>query len=261
MSFQAERLIVGHRGAAGLAPENTLAGFSTAVSLGVDAVELDVHCVHGRLLVIHDDHLDRTTSGKGELKGLGIAALRALDAGGGQSIPFLEEVFDALPPAVGINVELKGPRTAEPVLAMLRNSQGSARDVLVSAFDLDELRHFVDLAGIRHQLPAAHANALATKVGDGCGLAGSRFMVAPLFDRWNKNLLEVATALGAWSVNLSVRAATRQRIAEARARGFRVLVYTVNDPAIAERLFSWGASGIFTDFPDRMIGRVAPARE
>ena len=236
MSFDPERLIVGHRGAAGLAPENTLAGFSTAASLGVHAVELDVHCVHGRLLVIHDDRLDRTTSGRGDLVSLDIAGLRALDAGDGQFVPYLEEVFDAVPADVGINVELKGSHTAEPVFSMLRSRDCPRRDVLVSAFDLDELKRFAEL------------------VEGGC-------KVAPLFRRGDENIPDLAAELEAWSVNLSVRAATRRQIDQVRARGFRVLVYTVNDPALAERLFSWGVTGIFTDFPDRMIGRVAPPRE
>ena len=261
MSFDSERLIVGHRGAAGLAPENTLAGFSLAAALGVHAVELDVHRVLGRLLVIHDDRLERTTSGRGGLASLDIAGLRALDAGGGQPIPFLEEVFDALPSEVGINVELKGPHTAETVFSLLtrirrqcpaedadvlptpvgdgrepRHRDRVQRDVLVSSFDLVELRRFAEL-----------------------GAGG--FKVAPLFEHWSDDICDLAAELSAWSVNLCARAATRRRIQQALSRGFRVLVFTVNDPALAESLFSWGATGIFTDFPDRMIGRVAPARQ
>lgn len=232
MSFQSERLVIGHRGAAGLAPENTLAGFERAAALGVHGVELDVHCVGGRLLVIHDHRLDRTTSGSGDLQDCDIGQLRALDAGGGEPIPFLEEVFEALPPEVGINVELKGPHTAAPVVSMLREFGKQQRDVLVSAFNLEELRRFVK--------PAR-----------------GEFRIAPLFQRWHADIPEVAAKLRAWSVNLGVRAATQQRIQKLRSLGFRVLVYTVNRPLDAQRLFSWGATGIFTDFPDRMIGTAA----
>ena len=236
MSFQSQPLIIGHRGAAGLAPENTLAGFAHAAALGVHGVELDVHSVDGRLLVIHDDRLERTTSGSGDIRSLGIGQLRALDAGGGQPIPFVEEIFGALPAEVGINLEMKGPATAEPVFAMLEDFGHQQRDVLVSSFNLDELRRFAQLAR-------------------------GAFDVAPLFQRWNGTIPHVAAELGAWSVNLGVRAATRRHVQELRSGGLRVLVYTVNDPLAAQRLFSWGVTGIFTDFPDRMIATVAPARE
>lgn len=235
MGFQSKRLIVGHRGAAGLAPENTLTGFAHAAALGVHAVELDVHCVDGRLLAIHDDRLNRTTSGSGDIQSLGIGELRAFDAGGGQPVPFAEEVFDALPAAVGINVEMKGPGTAEPVFSMLRSYRHQQRDVLVSSFDLDELRQFAQLAR-------------------------GAFQLAPLYERWHRGIPQAAAGLGAWSVNLGVRATTRQHVQQLKSRGLRALVYTVNDPVDAERLFSWGVTGIFTDFPDRMIGTVAEAR-
>ena len=74
-------LIIGHRGAAGLEPENTLRSFARAIEIGVDAIELDVYCVDGRLVVIHDDTLERTTNGHGEVMQTSFDALRRLDAG------------------------------------------------------------------------------------------------------------------------------------------------------------------------------------
>ena len=74
-----------------------------------------------------------------------------------------------------------------------------------------------------------------------------------MFDRWHDEIPDIATELGAWSVNLSVRAASRRRIHQLRTLGFRVLVYTVNESSVAERLFAWGATGIFTDYPDRLV--------
>ena len=230
MGFLSDRLVIGHRGAAGLAPENSLQAFAAAAELGADAVELDVHYVHGKLLVIHDDTLDRTTSGRGPLSSLSLAELRALDAGGGHPMPYLEEVFDALPKELGVNVELKGAGTAEPACDFLHGA--GPRDVLVSSFDLAELRRFA-------------------------ALAGGTIKVAPLFDRWRDRIPDIATELGAWCVNLSARAATRQRIHQVRARGFSVLVYTVNESSVAQRLFAWGATGIFTDYPERMVRRTA----
>lgn len=226
MSFDRQPLVVGHRGAAGLAPENTLRSFALAAELGVDAVELDVHYVHQKLFVMHDGRLDRTTSGSGALSDHDLEALRSFDAGLGQCIPYLEEVFAALPNAIGINIELKGPGTAAPVIDWL--TQQPDRDVLISSFNLEELRE-------------------AQNIGDG------RFKLALLFDRWQRNVWSSAETFGAWSVNLNVRAASKRRIEEARARGLRVLVYTVNDEETARRLLDWGVAGLFTDFPDRIV--------
>ena len=214
--------IVGHRGAAGLEPENTLAGFAKAVALSVDAVELDVHLVEGELVVIHDDTVDRTTDGAGALAELGLAKLRGLDAGNGQTVPLLDEVLRAVPVDVGINVELKGKRTAEPSADRLRDLD---RPLLVSSFDHAELQRF---HAVCPDIPCA-----------------------PLFGRW-RSPLAVAEELNALSINIADRIATPDHIASIREQGFACMVYTVNDPERARTLRALGASGVFTDFPDRV---------
>ena len=87
-------IIIGHRGASGHAPENTLAAFRLAEEMGCAWVELDVHHLEDELLVIHDDIVDRTTSGTGSLTDLGLAKVRQLDAGSGERVPTLKEVPD-----------------------------------------------------------------------------------------------------------------------------------------------------------------------
>ena len=214
--------IVGHRGAAGLEPENTLASFSRAVALAVDAVELDVQVVEGELVVIHDDTVDRTTNGTGAVADLPLGQLRELDAGNGQAIPLLTEVLAAVPPDVGINVELKGADTALPTAECLR---GETRPLLVSSFDHAELNRFH--AACRH-IPCA-----------------------PLFGRWRR-VLPTAEELDATCINIADRIATPDHITTIREHGFACLVYTVNDPERARTLRSLGASGVFTDFPNRV---------
>jgi glycerophosphoryl diester phosphodiesterase len=217
-------LIIGHRGAAGLRPENTLPSFACACELGVVAVELDVHSVEDQLVVIHDDTLERTTNATGPVAACSVAELQTLDAGGGAGVPLLREVFQLLPDRIGINIELKGANTA---LGLARFLSGhSERDVLVSSFD--------------HAALGAFHNACATVA------------VAPLFGRWKRNVWEVAERLGAWSINLSARIATPERIAEAHRRGYRVLVYTVNDLEAAAPLVASAVDGVFTDYPDRI---------
>jgi len=227
-------LVVGHRGAAGLAPENTLPSFKRACDLGVGAVELDVYAVEGELLVVHDDTLERTTDGAGPVLGRTLADLRRLDAGGGWPIPLLGEVAALLPDGVGLNIELKGPGTAGPVAAFLANHPQP--DVLVSSFEHAELAHFRQLA--------------------------PDVRVAPLFDRWTEDAWQIAESLGAWGINLSRRIATPERLARARELGLRTIVYTVNDLAEARELVSNGATGVFTDYPDRItVAEITAPRQ
>ena len=86
----------GHRGACGHEPENTVRSVRRALELGADGVEVDVYFVDGQLVVIHDDTLDRTTNGRGRVDKKSFAELRALDAGRGEKIPTLAEIFEAV---------------------------------------------------------------------------------------------------------------------------------------------------------------------
>ncbi|MDZ7669813.1 MAG: glycerophosphodiester phosphodiesterase family protein [Gammaproteobacteria bacterium] len=224
MSFADAVVVIGHRGAAGLAPENTLPSFRRAYACGVSAVELDVYVVQGELVVIHDATLQRTTNGSGPVMGHSLAALRALDAGDGWPVPLLSEVIAELPAGVGLNVELKGPETAAPVAEELARHSGL--DSLVSSFTHPELRRFRELDG--------------------------HTPVAPLFARWRPNAWRIAAALDARAVNLSRTTVTRERLTEARRRGLQTFIYTVNDLAEARRFIAWGAAGLFTDYPDRI---------
>ncbi len=114
--------IIGHRGACGYEPENTISSFKKALELGVDAIELDVYVLgRGELVVIHDDKVDRTTNGKGYVLDYSFEELRKLDAGNGQTIPTLEEVLDLVNMKTSVNIELKGTGTAKAVASTIYN--------------------------------------------------------------------------------------------------------------------------------------------
>jgi len=230
-------LIIGHRGAAGLAPENTLQSFSAALQWRCPMIELDVYARPAtarrtELLVIHDDTVNRTTNGRGRVMEMSLADLRRLDAGGGQHIPLLSEVLALLrehDAAYGVdtalNIELKGPDTAAPTAAVVAASADTA--MLVSSFDHAELAVFHRL------LPTCP--------------------VAPLFDRWRRDWQETAGVLNAFAVNLSARIASNTRIRAIRDAGYAVFVYTVNAPDQARTLRAAGANGVFTDRPDLLM--------
>lgn len=225
--------IIAHRGARSLAPENTHKAFDRAIELGAPWIELDVQWHDGHLWVFHDDRLERTTNGRGRLSGHPAATLRTLDAGEGERIPLLPDVVERIARRARLNIELKtGAGTAEAVAGLLHGflARGwAADDFLVSSFILPELHEF------KRRLPAVPLGVLL------CGV--------PL------DLAACASHLGAQAVNLALDFVEPALVADAHRRGMRVWVYTVNEPDDARRLQALGVDGIFTDYPQRFLGR------
>ena len=221
-------IVIGHRGASGYQPENTLAAFRAAAALGCSWVELDVRAVHGRLLVIHDEQLGRTTNGTGALTEHTLDALRALDAGMGQRIPFLEEVLDILAGDVSINVELKGLGAAELTSQLLSNacSEGTwqTHQFLISAFNHRELVK-----------------------------ADRQFNRGILWGKTHPEMIERSIALGGQWMNIELQTATADLVDRAHAAGLKVAVYTVNDPDDIEAMRRLAVDAIFCDYPDRAM--------
>jgi glycerophosphoryl diester phosphodiesterase len=124
--------IMGHRGARNEAPENTLEGFELARELKLPSVELDIHLsLDGKLMVIHDETVDRTCSGKGKVSEMTSNELRLLDAGEGTTIPYLKEVCDLLLPAhIEIQIEIKDGKTLSPLNAYLKELSQDQRQLL-----------------------------------------------------------------------------------------------------------------------------------
>jgi glycerophosphoryl diester phosphodiesterase len=220
--------IIGHRGASGHAPENTLKAFALALELGCHWLELDVHWVSDRLLVIHDEALDRTTNGHGLLGDHTLDTLRGFDAGDGERIPFLDEVLELVSGRAVINIELKGAGTAKPVSQLLNtwciDQQVGTDRFLLSSFNHDELAE-----------------------------ADPRFERAALFGRLPDDAVERTLALGAGYLNTSLRSVTKMWVDRAHRSGLRVAVYTVNEPEDIDRMRAWGVDAIFCDYPDRAL--------
>ena len=221
----------GHRGACGHEPENTLRSVRKALELGAAGIEVDAHFVAGHLMVIHDDTLQRTTNGRGRLDKKSFAELRVLDAGLGERIPTLQEVFDTVNRRAVINVELKGPDTAAPVVTLIddyiANRGWSYDDFVLSSFDHEKLREAKQLR--------------------------SSIRIGALIDKVPRGLAEFAEKLGAWSVNPSRRCVTLEFVEDAHQRGLKVFVFTVNEPKEIARMQSLGVDGVFSDFPERVV--------
>jgi glycerophosphoryl diester phosphodiesterase len=230
--------VIGHRGAAASAPENTLAGLRRAKALGCAWVEFDVRLTgDGVPILCHDAHLDRTTSGSGLVSGTSLAAIRECDAGSwfdpsfaGERVPTLDEALVlAAELGLGANIELKSDRgreyaTAAAVAAIIRRLGGRAPAVLVSSFLVPAL------VALREVAPAIPRSVL--------------FRVVP------RGWAEMAYRLGCTTIGADHRRLQPRRIAAVRAAGYRLATYTVNDPFRANLLFEWGVSSVFSDAPD-----------
>jgi len=131
-------LVGGHRGNPAEHPENTLASFRSAIELGVDLIECDVHLsADGELIVIHDHTLDRTTNGSGLVVQHTLSELRDLDAGSGERLPTLAEVCALARDRVGLCIETKQipipyPGLEEKLIAQLRESEMLDRTAVIS---------------------------------------------------------------------------------------------------------------------------------
>ena len=225
-----ELLCIGHRGAMGHAPENTLLSIRKALELGTPCIEMDVYNVDGHLVVFHDRRLERTTNGTGYLLDQQFADLRALDAGNGEKIPTLKEAFETIHLKAGVNIELKGPYTAEPVaefISGIRETGWNDDLLLVSSFNHREL------ALVRRLDPRIKLGAMMV------GL--------PVNDA------AFAESLGAYSVHLSLEFIDRRFVKDAHTRGLRVFVFTVDLPEDIEKMRELEVDGIFTNYPERVL--------
>lgn len=227
-------LCIGHRGAMGHEPENTLASIHKAIELGAYYMEIDVYYVDGQLVVFHDDRLERSTDGTGYLCEQSFDYLRTLDAGKGQRIPTLEEVCTTIRSKASLNIELKGPGTAAPVAKLLSELIDKGWDInkfLVSSF------HQRELLEIKRLTPEIKLGALIRGI--------------PV------DYAKFAEDLGAFSVHPSLEFVDQRFVDDAHNRGMKVYVYAVDHPDDITRMHEIGVDGVFTGFPERVLERFS----
>lgn len=225
-------LIIGHRGACGYEPENTLNSFGRALDMGVDMIELDVHvCKTGQLVVIHDETVDRTTNGHGNVADTAFEELRKLLIEKKQQIPTLQEVIELIDRKIPINIELKGKKTAQPVASLVKayfEKGWKADNFVISSFDYEQLLEFKKL----------------------CPHIKTGILFDPLL--MPENIISAAEKYAADFIGLDLEVVTHDLVSLAHKAGYPVFVWTVNDIQAADKLRSYGVQGIFTDYPDKV---------
>ena len=228
-------LVIGHRGASALAPENTLAAFRAAAALPTDGVEFDVQrTADGHLIVFHDDTIERTTNGTGVTGQYTLAELQALDAGSwfdpafaGEQIPTLADTLDLLAQTeLLLFIELKSPALYPgiegEIIAMIRQF-GLADRVQLRSFEHDSLHR---------------CYAIDPEI--------------PISELWPHKLPDDDEMFFP-TLNAYYPLATPDQIAYVHARGQKITVWTVDDLDMAQQLKDAGIDGITSNAPDRIL--------
>lgn len=226
MTSRNKILRIGHRGAAGHVPENTLRSIEQAIALGCDLVEVDVRRTRdGDLVLLHDERVDRTTNGKGAVAEMTLKDLRRLDADGGPQIPTLQEALHVASGRVGLILELKASGIGAQVCGLVQEA-GFTGPVIYASFLHEEL------LPVREVAPTAATMALF------------------------KKLLQdpVASVKNARATHAGLRfdTATKPIVNALHRAGRQVIVYTVNKPKDIQRVRLLRVDGIISDFPDRI---------
>jgi len=224
-------LRIGHRGARGYEPENTILSFKKALELNVDMIEFDVSvCKTGEVVLFHDKRVDLVTSDTGYVADKTLKQLRAYDMGKGQQMLTLEEALDFIDRRTKVNIEIKGEGATKSVYRIIEKYTKERGwgwdDFLVSSFNHYELLVF---------------NRLTKKVKIGAIIAGILIGYA-----------ECASKVDAYSIHLSKEFINQSLIDNAHKRKMYVFVYTPNAVEDIQKMKSMGVDGIFSDFPDRI---------
>ena len=246
--------VIAHRGGGGLWPENTLYAFRQSRKLGVDVLEMDVRSSKdGVLVVVHDEDLDRTTDGRGNVEELTLDQFENLDAGYGWSndegqtfpfrgrgirIPALDEVFRNFP-EMRLNVEVKSSDAgAADALCQAIRRHSKEKTVMVASFHQEVVEAF------RACCPEVVTAATRREIVSFLGL--ELLFLGKLY-RPEAEVFQVPQESGGFDV------VTPGFVKSARAHNMQVQVWTVNQVGEMENLLAQGVNGILTDYPDRLL--------
>ncbi len=224
-------LKIGHRGAKGYEPENTIIAFQKAIDLGCDGIELDVHLSSdGEIIVIHDETIDRTTNGKGIVNQMKLSELKTFRINKKHEIPTLKEVFELINYNFLINIELKSYETAGKVVEFIENqvfnNNRTLESIIVSSFDWNALQQ-VRFLNDEIQIGVLTATDL--------DLAFS-----------------FAKFIKAKTINPYFHLLNEENVDKTQKKGFEIHTWTVNGTEDIEKMKALKVNGIISDFPDRI---------
>ncbi|NOZ22797.1 MAG: glycerophosphodiester phosphodiesterase [Planctomycetes bacterium] len=225
--------VIGHRGAAGLEPENTLRSYRKALEIGVDYVETDVYLTQDKhLIVMHDRTVDRTTNGTGSVEEMTFDEIRELDAGEGEQVPTLREVLELIKGKAKIHIELKGEGTPKPVVDTVREMD-MVPDVVITSGNTERVK---EVKGLCPDVAVEH-----------------------IYGDPPPDAVERAVSAGAGRVSVNIRHITQEYVDAAHAAGLLVIAWPPNTEEEINHALSFGVDLICSDRPDvamKVLGRA-----
>ncbi|MBN1800460.1 MAG: glycerophosphodiester phosphodiesterase [Candidatus Lokiarchaeota archaeon] len=231
MDKKGDIIVIGHRGANKIAPENTIKSFEKAIALKADFIEFDVHLSKdNRIVVIHDDNTKRTTGTKGKVKNMTLKDLKQLNAGEGEQIPTLEEVIECTTGKINLQIEIKATGMAKYVVRCLE-SANLINSTLISSFYHDELIHL-------HSLEP-------------------KLKLAPLLFGFKKyKTLNNSIKSNFYAVHLNHKFINKKFIQTAHAHHIKVNAWTVDSKKATRKLNFLGIDGIITNDIEMVLKTV-----
>ena len=233
--------IFAHKGASGYAPENTLIAIKKAIEMKVEGIEIDIQLTRdGRIVLMHDWKVDRTTTGRGYVYELDFDYIRTLDAGQwftkdfiGEVVPTLEEVLDILPQDMMLNIEIKDTarhhsKIEEKLLEVLKKYPDKFENIIVSSFHHDKIKKLQEL---EPKLKLAL-------------LTNSEFIEIEKYLSTN--------GVSSYSYHPEINHVLKEDIEKLHAKGVKIFVWTVNKEEDLNYLVKLGVDGVISDYPDLM---------
>jgi glycerophosphoryl diester phosphodiesterase len=224
-------LLIAHRGANKLAPENTLKAFQKAIELKADYIEFDIHkSKDNEIVIMHDRNTFATTGHKGLIKRMTLRELKALDCGEGEEIPTLRELIDIAKEKIGLQIEVKAKGMTEQLVSILRDQSNLIETSLISSFQHDEL---LKIQRIEPNLKLA--------------------ALEPIITGWTKNweyqsgIIDNVMKNKYYAIHPRYQLINQEFINYCRRNNIKVNVWTVNSKAAMKKFIRMGVDGIITD--------------
>ncbi|RLE85915.1 MAG: glycerophosphodiester phosphodiesterase [Thermoprotei archaeon] len=223
-------MVIGHRGMRFVEPENTIRAIERAINHGVDAVEVDVRMTKDRkLIIMHDETVDRTTNGKGRVRDLTLAQIKNLDAGKGETVPTLEEVLEIIKDKTKLILEIKEADTVKQVVGSVEK-YGMWRDVIPISF------YHTAILEVKKMKPNVEAGVI--------------FVCEPLEPQ------ELALWANASWIAPNLSYTTERLVSKAHGSGLKVNVWVVNTKEDVLKAKELGVDAITTDRADLITDMV-----